>query len=145
MCLQVLRERLEISQKEAVRSAVKVTELQSQITTLQKERLQAQKAVEGARSESSVKATALQRAHQAFEILYKRLGDAEIRELEAHEDSGRQRAALAAVGKGFEEMAEQLVAAEERLMKEERKHRLKRGGRGGYTSTPKIWKWKMSS
>jgi chromosome segregation ATPase len=120
---QVLSERLQQSQHTSALNAARVTELQGQVVALKTELKKAKAEMAAALADRSETCSAIEKACQVFEILEDRLQAAECREAAASMEAGRQRVALAAVGRGFEEIAEQLADAEKRLQSEKKSHR----------------------
>ena len=100
-------------QKVLHKSSVQITDLQGQVAGLQRECRRVNEEAATAKAE-------LQRALSAFELLFAKEEASEAREAALSIESDRQRAALAAVGKGFEEIAEQLSQSERRRTKDER-------------------------
>lgn len=120
---QALCKRLEQAQNITASNSATITELQGQLAALKIEFKQAKTATAAALADRSESAAAVQKACQVFDILHDRMQAAEAREAAVCMDSGRQRAALTAVGRGFEEISEQLAIAEERLESEKKSHR----------------------
>jgi len=121
---QALCERLQQAQNIIAMKSGRVAELQGQVAALNSECKKAKAETAEASADRQKSAEAVQKSCHVFDILQGRLQAAEGREATVSTDAGRQRAALAAVGKGFEEIAKQLADAEERHQYEKRSHRV---------------------
>ncbi|KAL4548552.1 hypothetical protein Ndes2526B_g01116 [Nannochloris sp. 'desiccata'] len=120
---QALCERLQQAQNTIAANSAGIAELQGQVAALHRECKKAKAETAAALADREESAEAVQKACHVFDILHDRLQAAEGKEAAVSMESGRQRAALAAIGRGFEEIAEQLAEAEERLQYEKRSHR----------------------
>ena len=120
---QALCERLQQAQNIIAINSARVAELQGQVAALNSECKKAKAEMAAALADREKSAEAVQKSCHIFDILHDRLQAAEDREAAVLMDAGRQRAALAAVGQGFEEIAKQLAEAEEQLHSEKKSHR----------------------
>jgi hypothetical protein len=120
---QALCERLQQAQNTSACNSARVSELQGQVAALKNECKKSKAETAAALADRAESAEAVEKACRVFEILHDRLQAAEGKAAAGCMEAERQRAVLAAVGRGFEEIAEQLAVTEERLEFEKKSHR----------------------
>jgi len=110
--MQALYEKLQETQVEAVRFAAAAADLQVQVDRLQAECQQARSATKAAEARQQAADRALHATVAAKREALARLQDTEAEKVAAEIAVRRQRTALAAVARGFEDVAVQLATAQ---------------------------------